>query len=62
MTAHDDGGRGRIDLDDLQTAVASGAVDTVICAFPDLYGRLMGKRLDASFFVAHIDEGAHACD
>ena len=62
MTAHDDGGRGRIDLDDLQMAVASGAVDTVICAFPDLYGRLMGKRLDASFFVAHIDEGAHACD
>lgn len=50
-------------LPDLERAVAAGEIDTVIVAFTDIYGRLMGKRLDAGFFV---DEGAqhgtHACD
>lgn len=42
--------------------VADGRVDTVVCAFPDLYGRLVGKRLDASFFLDTVEEGTHACD
>ena len=43
--------RGILDVEGLRAAVADGSVDTVILAFPDLYGRLMGKRLDASFFL-----------
>ncbi len=46
----------------LREQVSSGRVDTVICAFPDLYGRLMGKRLDASFFIESASSGMHACD
>ncbi|WP_436794095.1 glutamine synthetase family protein [Actinospongicola halichondriae] len=31
-------------------------------AFPDLYGRLVGKRLDAAFFLEDPAGGTHACD
>ena len=37
--------------------VESGAVDTVIACFTDMQGRLMGKRLDADFFLAEHDGG-----
>ena len=51
---------GMLTTDELATLVDDGSVDTVILAFPDLYGRLMGKRLDAGFF---LDQPAtHACD
>lgn len=47
----------------LREATADGAIDTVIVAFTDHYGRLVGKRLDARFFCeTAIDEGTHACD
>lgn len=49
-------------LDELRSLVTSGAVDTVIAAFPDLYGRLMGKRLDARHYLEAPDAGTHACD
>lgn len=54
--------RGALDVEGLRSAVADGSVDTVILAFPDLYGRLMGKRLDASFFLTDVAGGTHACD
>ena len=54
---------GSLDLTALAAHVESGQIDTVICAFPDLYGRLMGKRFDARFFLESIAEsGTHACD
>mgnify|MGYP003112389567 FL=1 len=53
---------GLLSVDDLRAAVAAGTIDTVICAFPDLYGRLMGKRLDARFFLEDPEHGTHACD
>jgi len=53
---------GLLSPDDLRDAVASGSIDTVICAFPDPYGRLMGKRLDAGFFLEDPAHGTHACD
>ena len=53
---------GMLSVDDLRSAVADGSVDTVILGFPDLYGRLMGKRLDASFFLTDVAGGTHACD
>ena len=53
---------GLIDIDALQGASANGEIDTVVVAFPDLYGRLMGKRLDAGFFCETYTGGVHACD
>ncbi|HET8892736.1 MAG TPA: glutamine synthetase family protein [Gaiellaceae bacterium] len=45
-----------ISLDELRADVASGAVDTVIAAFTDMQGRLMGKRLHAEFFLEELDD------
>ena len=50
-------------LDDLRTGVTEGSIDTVVAAFPDHYGRLMGKRFDGHFFVEEaVREGTHVCD
>ncbi|MEY2958095.1 MAG: hypothetical protein RLZZ01_663 [Actinomycetota bacterium] len=47
----------------LRAAAADGSIDTVIVAFTDHYGRLVGKRFDARFFCeSAIDDGTHACD
>lgn len=49
--------------EELVAEVAAGAIDTVVVAFTDLYGRLLGKRFDARFFVDEVlDAGTHACD
>ncbi len=38
------------------------SVSTVIVAFPGVYGRLLGKRMTADFFVDHVlRSGWHAC-
>jgi len=44
-------------LDELRDDVAAGAIDTVIAAFTDMQGRLMGKRLHAEFFLEELDAG-----
>lgn len=52
-----------MDLAVLQDRVAAGAIDTVICSFPDLYGRLVGKRVTGRFFIESVAKhGMHACD
>ena len=54
---------GMLDLESLRSLVSTGAISTVITAFPDLYGRLMGKRFDANFFLESVaQEGTHGCD
>ena len=54
--------RGIITVDELKERVASGAIDTVINAFCDMQGRLMGKRVTGDFFVEHcLDHGTHFC-
>ena len=54
---------GMLTLPDLSEAVHRGDVETVLVVFPDLYGRLMGKRVQAQFFVDSVaDGGMHACD
>ncbi len=44
-------------LEELRADVETGAVDTVIAAFTDMQGRLMGKRLHAEFFLEELDAG-----
>lgn len=46
----------------LRAAVERDEIDTVVVAFTDSYGRLMGKRLHAAHFCESIDDGTHACD
>ena len=53
---------GMLTVDQLRTAVEDGSIDTVILALPDPYGKLMGKRLDASYFLTDVARGTHACD
>lgn len=48
--------------DALEQLVASGAVDTVIVAFADMQGRLVGKRVAAGLFVDEVAaHGAECC-
>lgn len=50
-------------LDDLRQAAETGEIDTVIVAFPDMQGRLAGKRLHTQFFLDHVvDEGTEGCN
>jgi glutamine synthetase len=54
---------GMLDLETLEREVAEGGIETVITAFPDLYGRLMGKRIQGRFFLDEIaTDGMHVCD
>ncbi len=53
----------RLDLEALRRAVAAGEIETVITAFPDLYGRLVGKRITGHFFLDAIaGHGMHVCN
>ncbi len=49
--------------DELIELVRSGQIETVMVAFTDHYGRLLGKRFDADFFVDDgLANGTHACN
>lgn len=49
--------------EELVSAVADGSIDTVLAVMPDLYGRLLGKRLTGHYFLkSAIDDGMHVCD
>ena len=52
--------QGRIDLDELKRLVSNDEIDTVLVVFPDMYGRLVGKRIVGRFFVEQSE--IHACD
>jgi glutamine synthetase len=58
-----DPARGRLDLATLARAAGDGSIHTVITALPDLFGRLVGKRIHARFFLDAIATGGmHVCD
>jgi glutamine synthetase len=50
-------------LEELRRDVEGGAVDTVVVAFTDMQGRLMGKRLHAAFFLEDsLEHGVEGCN
>jgi glutamine synthetase len=51
-------------LEELESEVGEGSIDTVIVAFTDMQGRLLGKRLHGEFFVEeHVAEhGVEGCN
>jgi glutamine synthetase len=52
-----------MNLQTLKSQINSGAIDTVIVAFPDVFGRLVGKRVTGKFFLDHVAKhGTHACN
>ncbi|MFM9141017.1 MAG: glutamine synthetase family protein, partial [Solirubrobacterales bacterium] len=54
---------GRVTIEELREAVASGRIDTVVLGFADMQGRLQGKRFTAGHFLdAVLDHGSEACN
>src|SRR5262249_57131809 len=49
--------RAVLDPQDLDRMLRDGEVDTVLCALPDLWGRLVGKRVTARTFRRMLDDG-----
>jgi glutamine synthetase len=53
---------GILDIAALQAAIGSGEIDTVLVCFPDMQGRLIGKRVTGRFFLEHCVDEMHVCD
>lgn len=54
---------GKLDLEALRELVAQGEIETIVTAFPDMYGRLMGKRIAGPYFLNDVVEhGIHLCN
>ncbi len=52
-----------LSLDELAQRVKEEQIETVVLAFSDHYGRLLGKRFAAEYFVAEaVQRGSHACN
>jgi len=55
--------KGMLSTLELKSLVAAGEIDTVIVAFTDIQGRLVGKRVSARLFVEDImGHGAECCN
>ncbi|WP_329132612.1 glutamine synthetase family protein [Streptomyces sp. NBC_00670] len=49
--------------EELHALVAGGEIDTVVLAFPDMQGRLQGKRFAARFFCDEVlEHGTEGCN
>lgn len=49
-------------LTELKAKVKAGVIDTVLVGFPDPFGRLVGKRYRADFFLQEcVESGTHGC-
>lgn len=53
---------GTVSFEELKSAVSGGTIDTVLTCFPDMQGRLMGKRFHAVNFVSSGFEETHCCN
>jgi glutamine synthetase len=55
--------RVHVSRQELETRIKTGEIDTVVMAFPDLQGRLVGKRTTGRFFLDSVAEaGTENCD
>jgi glutamine synthetase len=54
---------GMLTMEQLGEMVAQEEIETVVVGFTDHYGRIMGKRFDADFFVEEtVSHGTHGCN
>src|SRR6187200_3532085 len=51
-------------LKELTAEIESGAIDTIVVAFTDMQGRLMGKRVHSQFFLVGevAEHGVEGCN
>src|SRR4051794_17831298 len=57
--------RGMLTVEEVDEMVADGTLDTILVVFPDLQGRLMGKRVTGHYWVDHMGSGRvpiHVCN
>ncbi len=55
--------RGLLTVDALTHLIQTEAIETVLTVFPDLYGRLLGKRITGDYFLKDVlNHAVHACD
>lgn len=54
--------RGMLDLPTLEKMIAADEIDTVLVVFPDMQGRIIGKRITGHFFLDSVKDAMHACD
>jgi len=55
--------RAMLDRNELTDRIERGEIETIVTALPDLYGRLVGKRIHGPYFVDEVlDGGIHLCD
>jgi len=63
MAKHGSRVSGRLSRAELEELVHNGEIETVVTVIPDLYGRLIGKRITGRFFLDETcDHGMHVCD
>ncbi len=56
---------GMLSASELEERIRNGSIDTVLVTFPDLQGRLMGKRVTGHFWLKQMRGGdgeVHACN
>jgi glutamine synthetase len=52
-----------LSLEELRNQAQAGSIDTVVTAFTDMQGRLVGKRIDVSYFLDEVVEhGVEGCN
>jgi glutamine synthetase len=55
--------RGMLTVADLEREIEAGSIDTVVAAFTDMQGRLMGKRIQGEFFLEEVARhGIEGCN
>ena len=56
--------RRSVSAEELAEQINVGEIDTVLVVFPDLQGRLIGKRTNARFYLEHVanGEGTENCN
>ena len=53
---------GNLTLEQLKAATQASENDTVLVCIVDMYGRLIGKRFQAEYFVESAHDETHGCD
>src|SRR5213080_501513 len=54
---------GMLTVDELKKEVEAGTIDTIVTAFTDMQGRLIGKRIQGEYFVEDVlDNGIEGCN
>ncbi|MDX6668516.1 MAG: glutamine synthetase [Solirubrobacteraceae bacterium] len=55
--------RGMLTAEELKTQIEEGTIDTVVAAFTDMQGRLMGKRIQGEYFLEEVaGHGIEGCN